>query len=810
MLDLREYRSRRHRLVDFLPWAALVGPGIVLNKDGSLQRTARFRGPDLESSTPAELVAVTARLNSALRHLGSGWALFVEAQRNVATAYPESAFPDPVSWLVDEERRAQFEELGVGSGHFESTYFLTFVFLPPEEGRARAERWLLDRASPRRRLDWREVREAFVERTDRLLQLLEGFMPEAHWLDDPETLTYLHSTISTKRHHVRVPEIPMYLDAILADKGLAGGLEPRLGGAHLRTLTIHGFPHQTFPGILDELNRLSFPYRWVTRWIALDKPEATRVLTRLRRQWFAKRKGVVTLLREVVLSQEAPLVDSDAHNKALDADEALQELGDDLVSQGYVTATVTVWDHDAEVAEARLKAVEKVINGRDFTTIAEDLGAVEAWLGSHPGNCYANVRQLPVSSLNLAHMIPLSAVWAGPERNLHLDGPPLLVARTDGSTPFRLVLHQGDVGHTLIVGPTGAGKSVLLNVLMLQWRRYPESQVYLFDIGGSARATMLALGGCYHRLGSDDLGAFQPLADIDDEIERAWAAEWVGQLLVHEQVEVSPEVKDAVWSALGSLATAPRDERTLTGLSVLLQSNPIKQALQLYTLAGRFGRLLDGEADSLAIGDVQGFEMEDLMHTPGAVLPVLTYLFHRLEARFDGRPTMLILGEAWAFLDDPTFAPQIREWLKTLRKKEVSVVFATQSLADVGNSTIAPAIIESCASRIFLPNDRALEPQLREIYEQFGLNERQVELIAQALPKRDYYFQSRAGNRLFELALGEAALAFAVTGSADDHAAMNALERENRFSEVWLRRAGLAWAADLIVERRHAPEVQSS
>jgi type IV secretion system protein TrbE len=802
MLDLREYRAKRHPLVDYLPWAVLVAPGIVLNKDGSLQRTARFRGPDLESATPAELVAVTARLNSALRRLGSGWALFVEAQRNPVSAYPDSAFPEAVSSLVDQERRAQFEAGSPNRRHYESTYYLSFVFLPPEEAGARAGRLLFDRGSPRRHLDWREIRDGFIERTDRILQLLDGFMPEAAWLDDGETLTYLHSTVSTRRHRVAVPQVPMYLDAILADAELAGGLEPRLGGAHLRTLTVQGFPHATFPGILDDLNQLAMPYRWVIRWIALDKTDATGVLTRMRRQWFAKRKSIVTLLREIVYQQESPLIDSDAHNKAMDADEALQALGDDLVSEGYVTATVTVWDEDPQAADTKLKAVEKAIHGHDFTTIDEDLGAIEAWLGSHPGNCYANVRQPIVSSLNLVHMLPLSAVWAGPAWNEHLNGPPVLIAETEGSTPFRLSLHQGDVGHALIVGPTGSGKSVLLNLIMLQWRRYPASQIDLFDIGGSARATVLALGGRYHRLALNGSLQFQPLADIDDPSERAWAADWIAALLIHEQVTVDPEVKDTIWSALGSLVSAPREERTLTGLSALLQSQALKQALQPYTLSGPFGHLLDSDRETLAIGPVQAFELEELRHAPAALLPVLTYLFHRLEARLDGSPTLLMLSEAWAFLDNPTFAPRIREWLKILRKKEVSVVFATQSLSDIEVSSIAPAIAESCMSRIFLPNDRALEPQIRQVYQRFGLNDRQLELLARAQPKRDYYFQSRSGNRLFELGLGEVALALAAAGSPADLAAMDAIEQSahGSFAQCWLHHRGLDWAADLMAD----------
>jgi len=808
-MNLTEYRKAPAGLSDFLPWAALIAPGVVLNKDGSFQRTARFRGPDLDSATPAELIGTTARLNNALRRLGSGWAIFVEAQRSAANRYPESRFPDPVSALVDSERRAQFEEEG---SHFESRYFLTLLFLPPAEDAARAEGWLYE-GSDRRGVDPREVLRSFIDRTDRVLQLVDGFVPEVDWLDDGETLTYLHSTISTKRQRVRVPETPMYLDAILVDEPLTGGLEPRLGRAHLRTLTVMGFPSTTHPGILDELNRLAFPYRWSTRALCLDKTDATKLLVKIRRQWFSKRKSVMAILKEVMTNEASALMDTDAANKAADADLALQELGSDAIGEAYVTATVTVWDEDARTADEKLRLVEKVIQGRDFTCMVEGVNALEAWFGGLPGHAYANVRQPPVSTLNLAHMIPLSAVWAGPERDEHFAAPPLFVAKTEGSTPFRFSLHVGDVGHTLVVGPTGAGKSVLLALMALQFRRYDRAQIFAFDFGGSIRAAALAMGGDWHDLGgalSDDGDipvALQPLARIDDAAERAWAAEWLANILGREKVAVTPEAKEHIWSALSSLASAPVAERTLTGLSVLLQSNVLKQALRPYCLGGPFGRLLDAEAERLGEADIQAFETEGLIGT-GAAPAVLAYLFHRIEGRLDGRPTLLIVDEGWLALDDPGFASQLREWLKTLRKKNASVIFATQSLADIETSAIAPAIVESCPTRLFLPNERAVEPQITAIYRRFGLNDRQIEILARATPKHDYYCQSRRGNRLFELGLGDAALAFAAASSKSDQTAIAELMAEHGqagFAAAWLRRKGADWAADLLLTMETAP-----
>jgi type IV secretion system protein VirB4 len=201
----------------------------------------------------------------------------------------------------------------------------------------------------------------------------------------------------------------------------------------------------------------------------------------------------------------------------------------------------------------------------------------------------------------------------------------------------------------------------------------------------------------------------------------------------------------------------------------------------------------------------------------GAAPAVLSYLFHRIGDRLDGRPTMLIIDEGWLALDDEGFADQLREWLKTLRKKNASVIFATQSLSDIDNSAIAPAIIESCPTRLLLPNERAIEPQITAIYRRFGLNDRQIEILARATPKRDYYCQSRRGNRLFDLGLSEVGLALCAASAKSDQALISDILAEygsNGFLAAWLRVRGVDWAADLIpdltnlaTESEHLPPV---
>lgn len=500
-------------------------------------------------------------------------------------------------------------------------------------------------------------------------------------------------------------------------------------------------------------------------------------------------------------------------NKSQDVDDALQELGGDHCSFGDFTLTVTVWDEDEEVATDKARAVQQVIDGVGLVSEIEDFNAVQAWLGSLPGHAYADVRRPLLSSLNVCDLVPLSAVWSGPSRCDHLNGPPLLVTRTKGSTPFRLTLHQGDVGHTIVAGPTGAGKSTLLNLLACQWLRYPGARVYIFDKGASCRAMTLAMGGDFYDLGGEgDAICFQPLAGIDDPSELAWAQEWALDLLQREKAAVTPATKQELWSALENLASMPRPLRTLSTLLGLVQDAAVREALRSYTLDGPHGRLLDANHDTLSYvgGDGaarwQAFEMEHLMQGRSALLAVLTYLFRRLERRFDGSPTLMILDEAWLYLTESLFAAKIREWLKVLRKKNVAVIFATQSLSDISDSAIAPAIVENCPTRIFLPNGNALEERTRKVYESFGLNERQLQILQQAVPKRDYYYQSREGNRLFELGLGELALAFCAAGSPQDHAIINGMLREygpKRFAVEYLRERGLSeWADSLLVYQK--------
>jgi type IV secretion/conjugal transfer VirB4 family ATPase len=812
MFSLKEYREPTSRLPDLLPWGGLIAPGLIMQKDGLLQKTFGFRGPDLLSSSPHELVHLNAQLNNALMRLGSGWSLFVEAQRFRTSTYPEGQWSHAAAWVADVERARYFAE----GAHFESSYYLTFVWQLPSDASNRLQDFFYEDAGglekagdPRKetaalRRDVQHFQKAIGE----VMTLVAPLFSSVVELDDDETLTYLHSTISTQRHPVRAPDIPLYLDAILPDEAYTAGEIPMLGNHFLLTATVNGFPAVTCPGILDALNHLQTEYRWATRFIALDKPEARKLIERYRRKWTQRRKGILTMLKEQAAGGvESRLQDDGAIDKADDAGEALRELGDDAHGYGYFTATITVWDQDLKAAQQRMQLVKQAIQSRGLSVQDETLNSREAWLSSLPGHVYANVRRPVVSTMNLVHMIPASSVWTGAAHNEHLAkisgvGLPHIQCTTTGATPFRLNLNVQDLGHTLVLGPPGAGKSTLLSLLGLQWLKYPAAQVFIFDKDRSARAATLAVGGSYYEPGNEEAPvSFQPLGNLDTDADRIWAAQFVVTLFTAQGEAVTPEFQEELDSALEALRARPRDERTLSQLSHILQSFNARyaQTLRPYCQGGSFGQIFDAAEDQLSPAQWTLVEMGHLMQMgPAAIVPALFYLFRRVEQRLTGAPTLVILDEAWLFLSHPVFAERLQAWLKTLRKKNTFVVFATQEVADASrNPALKSTILSACPTKIFLADPEATTPAMAGDYASLGLSPTEIETIASMAKKRDYYARSTLGRRVFTLALGPAQLTFAGMSSDADHRFLDrmiATRAPSDYAEAMLEHRQVDWA----------------
>lgn len=806
---LRDHRRTYRGLADLLNWGALVSDGVILNKDGSLLAGWEYRGPDFESSTPEDLAHLSTSVSRALCLLGDSWMVHLDAIRYPSEQFPpESSFPHPVFQLIDEERREQYH---LPALNLETSLVCTVTYLPPSDARTGLLQYLLK--GQRSALPWQEILNSFEHRLAEVSGALSSTF-DLKRLDSPAFLRHLHSCLTGLSHPIGVPSVPCYLDVLLATGDLFGGFEPRIGSMHLRVLGVTGFPAATSPAQISKILSFGFPFRWSNRFLPLDPPTAARHISRFRRSWFQRRFGLRDLLRNAMseAKQDERSGDRDALRMVEDADEALATASADQVRFGYHTATLILFDENPVRLRTNSQEALRALRSLGFGARIEEVNAIEAYHGSLPGHAFPNVRRPLLTSEHCGDVAATTSIWSGdpvsPNPFLPPGSPALLWAATGGSSPFRLNLHAGDVGHTLIVGPTGAGKSALVALLEAQFFRYPSAQVFVFDKGYSSLPLALAAGARHFDLAAEDLDEhrFSPLENLHLEPERSWILLWLEQLLVLQGFAVSTQHRNALQRALELLAQGP--SRTLTQFLTKVQDQGIRQALRPYTLLGPYRATFDAEDEPALDDPFQVFEMSHVLELDDKfVVPLLLLLFHRLEARLDGRPTLIVLEEAWTYLGHSLFADRIQMWLRELRKKNASVVFVTQALADLEQSPLRSVLYESCPTRILLPNPDALSPAGASVYRGIGLNERQLELLARATRKRDYYVLSPAGRRLIDLTLGPVALSFVGAASKPDLAAIRELQAAHgaAWPAYWLHRRNLPKAADrftqLLAER---------
>ncbi len=780
---------------------------IVLNKDGSLQMTFRYRGPDLDSSTSEECEIATMRLSELVASMKTGRVLYFEAQHIPATAYPSGLrFPELLSAAMDAERRRLFSS-GI---YFESRFYVTLYWMPPKDSLGRLKKMVLD-GQERKEVTAEDIMADFVTEATKLFLSFKSIGVPADCLTPDETLSYLHSCVSGENRELHIPKHPLLLDQYLYDTPFSAGLEPILGERHQRIVAPLQYPKETVFGMFDLFNRLDFPYRWVTRAYCLSKNDQLDVLDEAKRNWKGKLQSLVSTLGDMFVrdGQQNPENISDvAVNRLEEIRDATNAVESDQLGYCYFSSAILLTDRERDVVEDRAKQIRQIFVNMGFKAQIEDFNAVDSWFASIPGMVGHNIRRPLVSTANLIHMMPFCSSWMGHERCKQLNGPALLYTQTAGSTPYRLNLHVGSVGHTFVIGPTGSGKSVLLNSIEAAFRKYQDGRVIIFDKGFASRVLTVGMGGMFYDLGKErGQLSFQPLASIDKEIERQWAQDWLCDYLQQEEATLTPEKKGLIRDALATLAGMERRFRTMTAFVSFLQDKSLKEAFYPLCLTddkgnpGEYGTIFDSDKDNLQLSSWISFEMEDLMNARRIVSATLMYIFHRIEEAVKqldggqaGSPTLIVLDECWVFFDNELFAGKIREWLKTLRKYNAFVVFATQSMDDIIKSPILDTILSSCMSRIFLPDSLALGEDHQKLYKRFGLNAQQIRLIAEAMPQRDYYYDSEEGSRLFSLALEHCPLSLAYV-AADNKAVSRCMSilaehgKEN-FNRVWLREHG--------------------
>ncbi|MBR8700496.1 MULTISPECIES: conjugal transfer protein TrbE [unclassified Fusobacterium] len=788
------------KVIDYLPWGYLVEDGIIFNKNGSLQQSFSIRGYDIKSMEDIDTIDFRAKLNNIFKRMNGNWSFHVESRRRKAKPYIHCKFQEKVLQLIDNVRGKKYN-----SGNFYiSEYFITFTWLPPMDLVNKVQdKIILDDNKKEDELNLNFLKD-FKASIKEFSSILKNCFQKFESLNDRETLTYLHSCFSQYPDMEIEPlRKSVFLDAYLSDTPITDGFPTKVGDNYIGIVSLLSYPTDSWFSMFHELDELGIEYRWVSRFICQDKEDSVSDFTKKKGKWASNRKSIMASLEDKAMKQDR-VTNFEAEIREKEATAILTDVQDDAFLMGYYTFTIICKDKDLSKLDKKLDSILEIVQNKGFVAIKETVDFLQAFFGSMPGNIQHNVRKVPFPTLIAIDLMQFTSIYSGKDKNTHLKGAPLLIANsTNGSTAIYFNLNVGDVGHTAIYGKTGGGKSVFLAFLAAQFKKYKDSQVFFFDKGGSSRVLTTAIRGKFNDLGSSSV-KFQPLGNIgeneidttnlsEEEItvakekereraakEKDWAFEWLCDIYEQENVILTPELKESIANALNSVAVLPKSKRTITQFSLAIQKNELRVAITPYTKDGSFGRYFDANEDSFTKEFAwQVFEMDKVMESKFVAPPMLKYIFHKLEVEmFTGKPTLLLLDECWRLLDNESFAQKLKQWLKELRKKCVYVVFATQEITDILNSSIKDTLINSCPTTIYLPNKKATSSTFVELYRGLGLNDKQIETIANLESKKDYYAVSSEGNLDIRPNFSEFELAFFGASSQVDQNKCIEIEEE--------------------------------
>ncbi|NSM26898.1 DUF87 domain-containing protein [Shewanella sp. ZOR0012] len=793
MFKTASYRKSIKGMPDLLNYGILCDDGVIANKDGSLTAGFVFRGVDISSSTIEERNHLTSRISDLLVSFGTGWMIHVDAVRQTSPEYLNqemSHFSHPVFAMIDAERYDYFSRV---AERYESSYYMFVTYMPPSKSKAKIRDWMFEDSLQKKSLFAKSL-EIFNRKLRDVQSRLESYIKIrrllAYKLNDDDGSTHWYCELLQKINlmvtgvdrPVRLPFVPIGIDSLIGANELWTGLSPKLNKQYLAAISIESFPDQSTPNILNHLDKLGFAYRWSSRYSFFDAFDAEKALEKERKTWSQK----VISFKDQLMKTPNPKQNQDAVQMVWQYEQALNDARSGKLKYGHFTPSIIVMNEDREYLDYCCEQIEKTVQHLGFGCRVETVNAVETFLGSLPSDSLHNIRRPLVSTINLADMLPMSSIWSGRLTNpcpfYPPNSPAVMQCSAEGAAPFRLNLHVDDLGHFLVFGPTGTGKSTLLATLAAQTNRYKGCKQFIFDKGRSAYA-ISQCGGAHYDICIDDKVTFAPLSHLRDDF--TWCVNYIIKLLDLRGVKVTAKQRNLIEAGLKDLADSDIEEINISEFLNIANDVEIIEALTFYTI-GSAGNLLNSKADTFKDGTLQVFEIEELMNRGSdELIPVLLYIFRQIERGLDGSPAFIFIDEAWVAFGHPIFKAMIVEWLKVLRKANCVVGMFTQSLSDAVKSGVLDVLIESCPTKIFLANPSANTDEVKPIYKKFGLNDRQIDIINNATRKRHYYITSPEGNRLFDLSLGELTLSFVGAGGKEDIARMK--ELVNEYQDDWYK-----------------------
>lgn len=721
-----------------LPYRAQIDDRTILLRDGRLMQVIEVEGLAFETLDSEELNYCKALREATLQAIGSSrFAIYQHIVRRRVEPQLAATYPDPFSAEIDKRWRNRLKTRKL----FSNELFLCLI-RRPMQGKAgfamglggafkkisRAER---DAALAREQAALNAASEALVSSLSQYgARILTSYTHEGTLCSEP--LEFLSMLLNGEAQPVAVPEgdIGHHLPRRRISFG-AESVELSADGDSSRLfagiLSIKEYPTGTSAGLLDDIMRLPYELQISQSFGFVERQAALgRINLALRRMRSADDEAL-TLRDELAIARDAAAA------------------GRLSFGEHHLTVTLFGTSED-EVAEA-VAETQAALGDLGIVAVREDMALEPAFWAQFPGNFQFIARRALISGRNFASLASLHNFPIGNAQGNHW-GDAVSVLETTSAGPYHFNFHQGDLGNFTVIGPSGSGKTVVLNFLLAQSRKF-DPRIAFFDKDRGAELFIRALGGRYDILRTGERSSLNPLKLKDTAENRQFLVDWLTQLVTDPGIPLLPEDALRLKEAVDANMEAPQRFRRLAHFAQLLrgsqrpQPNDLASRLGPWWGSGEHAWLFDNEEDNLDLNErIVGFDMTKLLDDPTVRTPAMMYLFHRVEQRLDGSPTIIVVDEGWKALDDKAFTHRIRDWEKTIRKRNGIVGFATQSAEDALESRIASAIVEQAATQIFMANPKA---QRAAYIDGFGLTAHEFELV-RSIPDSARAFLIKHGN----------------------------------------------------------------
>jgi type IV secretion system protein VirB4 len=730
----------------FIPYKCHWNKNTLITKNNELLQVIKVEGFSFETADDEDLDIRKSMRNLLFKSMASGSVtLYFHTirRRRPLTNDDDTSFDptvkmgsDFVSYLSSEwqKKYTDFQS-------FVNEHYISILYKPDTAGAAILQHLLKKfvQASDKKAWenDMKEMVESLEEMTNRVVTTFKDYDSRVLGVKNTKTgvyceiLEFLNSIVNCG-HSAPVLAPRGDIDKYLPTHRLFFGsrsMEARgpEGSKYAGIVSILEYGPNTAAGIFDRFLQMPFEFIMTQSFMFENRTIAINSMQLQQNRMIQAEDKAVSQIAEI--------------NQALD-----MAMSGDIGFGNHHFSLLCIED-DLKSLENTLSMAVVELSNCGIQPVRERVNMEPSYWGQLPGNMGYIVRKSLINTLNLSCFASLHNFPAG-KRNGNHWGDHVTVLDTTSGTPFYFSFHVRDVGHTLIIGPTGAGKTVLMNFLCAQAQKF-RCRMFFFDKDRGAEIFLRAIGGVYTPIDPGKKCNFNPLRLPDSGENRTFLLEWLKLLVTVNGETLSAEDIKLITTAIeGNYKLEMRDRKLSNIIPFLGIDGPgtLAGRIAMWHSKGSHAKIFDNEEDGIDLQTARifGFEMAELLKDPISLSPVLLYVFHRINISLDGSPTMIVLDEAWALIDNPVFAPKIKDWLKVLRKLNTFVIFATQSVEDASKSAISDTLIQQTATQIFLPNLKATS-----VYRTaFMLSQREFTLIKTTDPSSRYFLIKQGVNAL--------------------------------------------------------------